>query len=133
MPSILASAYTAVEGETNSRRLVPAIAAALAAAAPARNVRRFKYKLFGVISDDGISHGFLINMERPYSKCTRITRPWIAGWPGTLSNRTHDGRKSCKLALFAGKRRRSLLRPQELPSPRTSRTLRDSICRVNGF
>src|SRR5579863_4986821 len=93
MPSILLSACTVVEGETNSRRLTPAIAAA--PAAPARNLRRFRYKLFGVISDDGISAGFLINMERPYSKCTRVTRPWIAGGPGTLSNRTHDGRKSC--------------------------------------
>src|SRR5580692_7787854 len=107
MPSILASAYTAVEEETNSRRLTPAIAAALAATAPARNVRRFKYKLFGVISDDGISTGFLISMERPCSKCTRIVRRWIAGWIGVLSDRTHDGWKSCNGALsWKGPKRR---------------------------
>src|ERR1700733_3708166 len=63
MPSILASACTIVEGETNSPRLKPAIAAAPAAAAPARNFLRFRYKLFGVISDDRMSAGFLISMR----------------------------------------------------------------------
>src|SRR5580658_11052088 len=105
MPSILASACTVVEGETNSRRLVPAIPAAPTAAAPARNARRFKYKLFGVISDDGISAGFLISMGRPYSKCTRITRPWIAGWLGTLPIGLTMAGKVANLRSLAGNRR----------------------------
>src|SRR5690349_25086123 len=63
MPSILVFADTACEGSDNSRNPKPAAAKAPAAAAPAKNVRRLTYVDFGVISEEGISDGFLINME----------------------------------------------------------------------
>ncbi len=63
MPSILALACAMVEGNAKSRDRNPTTAAAPAMAVPARNLRRFKYKFFGVISDDGMSAAFLISMK----------------------------------------------------------------------
>jgi hypothetical protein len=59
----LALACAVIEGDSNSPRLAPVAAAAPARAASARNLRRFRYKLYGVISDEGISAGFLISMK----------------------------------------------------------------------
>src|ERR1700689_4273012 len=63
MPSILFPASAVVEGETISCRPKPVAAAAPAMAAPARNLRRFRYKLLGVISDERMTVAVLINME----------------------------------------------------------------------
>src|SRR5579863_457726 len=62
MPSILFPASAVVDGETNSRRPKPVAAAAPEMAAPARNLRRFRYKLFGVISDERMTSPLLISM-----------------------------------------------------------------------
>src|SRR5271154_1656605 len=79
MPSILALACAVIGGDTTSRRPTPAAAAANAA--PPRNFRRVKYKLFGVISDQGISTGFLISIKTSLLyKCTGITSLWIGGF-----------------------------------------------------
>ena len=64
MPSIFVLACATDEGEAISCRPTPAAtAAAPASAVPARNFRRFRYRLFGVISEDGISAAFLISMR----------------------------------------------------------------------
>jgi hypothetical protein len=64
MPSILALAWATDEGEASSCNPTPAAtAAAPASAVPARNFRRFRYRLFGVISEDGMSSAFFINMR----------------------------------------------------------------------
>src|ERR1700722_1502849 len=64
MPSILLPASTVVRGETISRPK-PVAAAAPAIAAPARNLRRFRYRLLGVISDERMSCAFLICIRTP--------------------------------------------------------------------
>src|SRR3984957_5252694 len=65
MPSILLPASTVVRGETISRSPKPAAAAAPATAAPARNLRRFRYRFLGVISDERMSCAFLISIRTP--------------------------------------------------------------------
>src|ERR1700733_4241047 len=98
IPSILALAPTAIEGVTQSPSLTPARAAAPARAVPARNLRRFKYKLLGVISDDRTSAGFLINMGTSSPQCTGPTARWIGGRRIALLDRTQVGGKSCTVA-----------------------------------
>src|ERR1700748_1969900 len=62
-PSILVLACATDGGAPVSGNPPPATpAAAPAKLAPVRNVRRFRYSLFGVISEDGISAAFLISM-----------------------------------------------------------------------
>src|SRR6266496_2319339 len=68
-PSILFPARTVIDGEIVSFR--PRAAAAPAIAAPARNLRRFRYRLFGVISEERMSSAFLISMGTPIAY-TRI-------------------------------------------------------------
>ena len=63
MPSILALACATTDGEASSCIPTPATAAAPAIAAPARNFRRFRYRSFGVISDEWMSDVFLISMR----------------------------------------------------------------------
>src|SRR5271169_5994419 len=65
MPSILFPARAVVEGDTISRRPTPAATAAPASAVLARNWRRFRYRLRGVISDERMSSAFLISMLEP--------------------------------------------------------------------
>src|SRR5580658_3663682 len=66
MPSILVPARAQVQGEIRSRSPAPVTAAAPASAAPARNLRRFRYKLLGVTSDERMSCAFLISMGTSY-------------------------------------------------------------------
>src|SRR6266849_7435624 len=57
----LVPARTLVEGEIISRSPRPVASAAPASETLARNLRRFRYTLCGVISEDGMSAGFLIS------------------------------------------------------------------------
>src|SRR5437763_10181478 len=54
-PGFGASSGAASARDTTFGSSLPAASAAPAAVAPARNLRRFRYRSFGVISDDGIS------------------------------------------------------------------------------
>src|ERR1700693_2047356 len=94
MPSIFALASAVVEGEPSSRKPTPTAAAAPASAVPARNFRRFKYRPFGVISDEGMSADFLINIKnRPQlSVRQRVARRFAVRRPHI--DMTQDGRKS---------------------------------------
>src|SRR5215472_10711596 len=65
MPSILFPAKTEAEGATISFASKPTAAAAPAIATPAKNLRRFKYRLFGVISEERMSPAFLISIGTP--------------------------------------------------------------------
>src|SRR5690242_20889606 len=78
MPSILLlpSAAAVIDGEANSCKPIPAAAAAPAIAVPARNLRRFRYRLFGVISEDGISGAFLISIK----KSPAVLRDELLSW-----------------------------------------------------
>src|SRR5437899_1148985 len=93
MPSILLPARTTVAGETISRRPTPTAAAAPATAAPARNLRRFKYAFFAVISDEAMSLAFLISMKPPPSP--RNTVRIDPGYIHLQPNRTQMIQKSC--------------------------------------
>src|SRR5271157_16398 len=66
MPSILVPAKAVNDGETISRSPAPLAAAAPATAIPARNFRRFRYRLLGVISDERMSSAFLISTLNPH-------------------------------------------------------------------
>src|ERR1700726_771654 len=72
MPSILFPASAVVEGETTLRSPKPVAAAAPARAAPARNLRRLRHKLLGVISEERISSAFLISMRTPIIRLASI-------------------------------------------------------------
>src|SRR5438874_5019794 len=66
----LDSPLGASSGAASARKTVfgsrlPAASAAPAAVAPTRNLRRFRYKSFGVISDDGISLSLRISIALP--------------------------------------------------------------------
>ena len=61
-PSILLPASAMADGETASLSTTPAVTTAPAIAASARNLRRFRYWLFGVTSDQRMSSAFLISM-----------------------------------------------------------------------
>src|ERR1700757_2877747 len=74
MPSILFPAKTDAEGARTFFTSKPTTAAAPAIAAPAKNLRRFKYKLFGVISDERMSSALLISIRTPPE--IRATAPW---------------------------------------------------------
>src|SRR5579864_4066027 len=65
MPSILLPASAVVAGEIISRSPKVVAAAAPAIAAPARNLRRSRYKLLGVISDGRMSSAFLMSIRTP--------------------------------------------------------------------
>jgi hypothetical protein len=54
---------TVLEGDKIWPNLPAANPAPASAPTPAMNLRRFKYRPFGVISDDGMSDGFLINIH----------------------------------------------------------------------
>src|SRR5271166_5436268 len=96
MPSILVPASTRVEGEMISRTPAPPAAAAPAIAIPARNLRRFRYRLLGVISDERISSAFLISIWNP-SLLIYVFPPHAAHVPfHSLSLKTQPGGKSCK-------------------------------------
>src|SRR5215469_1288635 len=71
MPSILFPAKTEAEGATIPFASKPTAAAAPAIAAPAKNLRRFKYRLFGVISEERMSSAFLISIGTP-PRSTRL-------------------------------------------------------------
>src|ERR1700686_4159921 len=93
MPSILFPARAVVEGETTSRNPKPVTVAAPASAALARNLRRLRYKLLGVISEERMSSAFLISMRTPMirgqirlasifhqigrSRGEKVARPWF--------------------------------------------------------
>src|ERR1700739_1665473 len=91
MPSILFPASAIDEGETISRKPKPEAAAAPAMAAPARNLRRLRYKLLGVISEERMSFAFLIIMTTPMirlasifhqigrSRGEKVASPWFRG------------------------------------------------------
>src|SRR3974390_1183141 len=64
-PSILALASAVIAGIPNPLNATPAAAAPPASAAPVRNLRRFQNTSLGVISDETISDGFLINILHP--------------------------------------------------------------------
>src|SRR5215472_4441211 len=74
MPSILFPAKTEAEGATISLASKPAAKAAPARAAPAKNLRRFKYRLFGVIADERMSSALLISIGTP-PRSTRLRSP----------------------------------------------------------
>ena len=61
MPSILVLACAT--DETQSRKLAHRHCRRAGSAVPARNSRRFRYRSFGVISEDGMSAVFLISMR----------------------------------------------------------------------
>src|SRR5271167_966278 len=96
MPSILLLACAAKEGETSSPSFVPTTAAAPAKAAPTRNLRRFKYKLWDVISDDGMSAALRNSMESVLYKLYGYRRPLdsCAGAVSVLRDRTQLSRNS---------------------------------------
>src|ERR1700733_14910500 len=73
---ILFPARTVAVGLIVSRRPMPVAAAAPAIAALARNLRRLKYKLLGVISDERMSCVFLMSISNP-SMCTPTRSRWI--------------------------------------------------------
>src|SRR5579862_3900610 len=68
MPSILPSARAVMGGAMTLLKRKPAIADAPASAVPARNFLRFRYRLFGVISDEAVFPDFLINMKISHTK-----------------------------------------------------------------
>src|SRR6266567_1695578 len=98
MPSILAFAWAIVDGEDNLLIAEPPNAAAPAIAVPARNLRRFKYRLLEVISDERISAAFLISIERfPFSLRLSHTNGFPMGptredaqWTKKLHSRVDD-------------------------------------------
>src|SRR5262245_33720971 len=78
IPSIFVFAPATRDGEASSRRPTPDKAAAPATAALARNFLRFRYKLFGVISDDLMSGAFLISIG--HLLCQEYAAPRGAGF-----------------------------------------------------
>src|SRR5438105_5716909 len=64
-PGFAASSGAASARNTVFGSSLPAASAAPAAVAPTRNLRRFRYKSFGVISDDEISLSLRINIALP--------------------------------------------------------------------
>src|ERR1700689_2077979 len=106
MPSILLPASATVEGETSSRRPAPVATAAPASAALARNLRRFRYRLWGVISDEGMSADFLINIGTPnyiYAHPPRTDSTILF-----QSDRTREWGKSCNRSLNERRTKASL-------------------------
>src|SRR5450432_687647 len=93
MPSILFPASALNEGAINSRNPAPVAAATPAIAAPARNFRRFRYKLLGVISDERMSAAFLMSMRTPVSY-TRFRRERISTRFYFQSDKTQRRKKS---------------------------------------
>src|SRR5579863_1315535 len=129
MPSILLPASATVVGSITCRRRVPAAMAALVIAAPARNLRRFRYRFLGVISDERMSAIFLISIRCPclYVRRFRPTRIANRELIYFQSIGRHEYRKVARLRVFY----RAFHETGFYPS--TSRTLRERLCRVNGF
>src|SRR5215469_15627341 len=96
MPSILFPAKTEAEGATISFASKPTAAAAPAIATPAKNLRRFKYRLFGVISEERMSPAFLISIGTPPGS-TRLRPRRICAEPCSLFFHQWDARNEEKL------------------------------------
>src|SRR5436309_10728385 len=98
IPAILFPANAVTRGEIVSRNSRPMAAAPAATAAPARNLRRFKYKLLGVISEERISSAFLISMK--LLRLWRTEAPGRVGFPLFSTYRTLSRQKSCRKGRF---------------------------------
>src|SRR5215472_311265 len=130
MPLILFPAKTLEEGKSVSLSPTPRTAEAPATAVPARNLRRFRYTLLGVISDDRMSSAILISMGTPVFSVYAVGVAKNQMWRTRKSCRTRSGR-----AEFWVLRAEAwgLRREVGIAYPRTSLNLRDRFCSVNGF
>src|ERR1700722_7829759 len=127
MPSILTLASAVVAGEPSSRKPTPTAAAAPASAVPARNLRRSKYRPFGVISDDAMSADFLINMKTVLNSVYGNRRERFAVRRPHI-DRTQAGEKSYKCHAWKTLRATSPLYPSVETWLATSQACGDRGC-----